>query len=83
MTIQAHETKLRSRTKLGVHTIVVGRSCADTETILGTTVLGYYLAAVTDLTEITSPLAVPVTLASSQASLSSSSRLVLFEVSRV
>jgi hypothetical protein len=42
-----------------------------------------YLAAVTDSTEMTSPLAVPLTLASSQASLFSSSRFVLLEVSRV
>ena len=34
---------------------------------------GSYLAAVTDFTEMVSPLAVPVTLASSQASLLSSS----------
>jgi hypothetical protein len=36
---------------------------------------GSYLAAVTDFTEMVSPLAVPVTLASSQASLLSSSRV--------
>ena len=42
-----------------------------------------YLAAVTDFTEMVSPLAVPVTLACSQASLLSSSSAVLFEVSRV
>jgi hypothetical protein len=59
------------------------QDCRDGHDILGDTVLGYCLAAVTDLTEIMFPLAVPVTLASSQASLSSWSRLVLFEVSRV
>ena len=37
---------------------------------------GSYLAAVTDFTEMVSPLAVPVTLACSQASLLSSSSAV-------
>src|SRR6266404_654688 len=41
-----------------------------------------YLAAVTDVTEMVSPLAVPVTLACSQASLLSSSSAALSEVSR-
>ncbi len=41
-----------------------------------------YLAAVTDFTEMVSPLAVPVTLACSQASLLSSSSAALSEVSR-
>jgi hypothetical protein len=44
---------------------------------------GSYLAATTDFTEILSPFAVPVTLASSQASVLSLSSAAWFEVSRV
>ena len=47
-------------------------ACASTLllwTDVGATIPGSYLAALTDFTEMVSPLAVPVTLASSQASL--------------